>query len=302
MQKQPRISLNALRVFAETARHQSIARAADTLGVTPSAVSHQIKKLESDLATTLFLRSNNAISLTHAGQGFLDEVTPGLAMLDQAVGGLLRDANELNLRVSATLAVRWLIPALERFKARHPDARIRIETSVLPEARLGHSMDMAIIYRPLSTKPGPADQTGGEKILADRCRPVLAPGLLQTSGYRDRQDIGAVPALTCTESNWDWALWARHFDIPISGMQFADQFDIDDAALHGAVAGLGMVLAPAIMITKELKAGSLVVLPDVEPVELGAFYLQTGPHTGLRSGGIVKAFRKWLTGELSSLG
>lgn len=128
----------------------------------------------------------------------------------------------------------------------------------MPDARLGHPVDMAITYRPLSTKMGPADPAGGEKILADRCRLVLAPGLLRASGYRNRKDIGAVPALISTDSNWDWALWARSFDIPIGGMQFADQFDIDDAALHGAVAGLGMVLAPAIMITGNLRQARLL--------------------------------------------
>lgn len=298
MQRHTKISLNAIRVFMIVARHQSIARAANELGVTPSAVSHQIKNLEMMLATPLFVRGNNAIALTSTGRHFLDEVLPGLRVIEQAVDNLVRDANEITVRVSATLAVRWLIPALDGFKEQCPEARIRIETSLLDEDQLGQSVDMAIIYRGFREGEGGSyNEVQGEKLLADFSRPVLAPELLRASGYALRKDIGLVPAITCAADNWDWKLWAGQMDVPIEDIKFADQFDMDDAALHAATAGMGMVLAPSLMTISELKAGSLVVLPDVEPAELGAFYLLTG----LRSGGVVKKFRNWLMKELTSL-
>lgn len=298
MQKHHQISLNAIRVFATVARRQSIAGAALVLGVTPSAVSHQVKNLEMMLDTALFARSNNAIALTGAGRQFLDDVAPGLNILEQASNVLLRDANEITVRVSATLAVRWLIPALEGFKEHFPDARIRIETSLFEETGLEQAVDMAITYRRFGGHFGQGSEPEigkGEKILTDFSRPVLASGLLRETGYTSRKDINLVPAIVCTENNWDWQFWARHFDIPIDEMRFTDQFDMDDAALHAATAGLGMVLAPSLMTMAELKAGSLVVLPDVEPLELGAFYLLLGPRTS----GIVKDFRKWLLSELA---
>ena len=140
MQRHTKISLNAIRVFMIVARHQSIARAANELGVTPSAVSHQIKNLEMMLATPLFVLGNNAIALTSTGRHFLDEVLPGLRVIEQAVDNLVRDANEITVRVSATLAVRWLIPALDGFKEQCPEARIRIETSLLDGDQLGHRL------------------------------------------------------------------------------------------------------------------------------------------------------------------
>ncbi|PCJ86203.1 MAG: transcriptional regulator [Hyphomicrobiales bacterium] len=299
MQRFHQISLNAIRVFATAARHQSIAGAASVLGVTPSAVSHQIKNLEAALATALFVRSNNTITLTPVGQRYLDDISPALKMLEQASNALTRNANELTVRVSATLAVRWLIPALEGFKKQYPDARIRIETGYYDEARLGQAIDMAITYRRNGDEMiegGSPGKSMGEKILSDFSRPVLSPALLQQSGYLSRKDMALVPAIICTENNWDWQQWARHFDVPIADMQFTDQFDMDDAALHAATAGLGMVLAPSLMTMTEINAGLLVVLPDVEPLELGAFYLISGPRTN----GIIKSFRKWLLSELAA--
>lgn len=286
------ISLNAIRVFATVAQNQSIAQAALVLGVTPSAVSHQVKNLETDLATPLFLRSSNAIRLTPAGQRLLQDVLPGLNILQHATDALIGDENEITIRVSSTFAVRWLIPALERFKERHRYARVRIETNRVEEVQLGPSVDLAITYRRAGDVSG-----DGEKILTDFSRPVLTPAVLRAVNYRSRQDTLKIPAISCTGNDWDWQCWAAHHGLPFSGMTFADRFDIDDAALHAAAAGLGMVLSPAFMTKTEIDAGTLITLPDVDPVEMGAYYLLQGP----RRGGVVRKFRTWLMAELASL-
>lgn len=292
MQKPSHISLNAIRIFACAAQYESIAQAAQYLGVTPSAVSHQIKNLELALGISLFKRRNNAITLTDIGKRFLTDCTPGLHILAQATDTIVRDANMLCLRVSTTLATRWLIPALDRFKARHPQAQISIQTSAIDDMDLGPSADLAITYRRADEDIGKA-----ELLLPDLCRPVLSPGLMQATTYQSRADIGAVPAITCTDNNWDWAFWANQMGLAMGELRFADHFDIDDAALRAATAGLGMVLAPELLIRAELDAGTLVPLPGFEPIELGAFYLVTGPRTG----GIVRSFCNWLRAELATL-
>ncbi len=289
MQKFAQISLNAIRIFATVARNNSISLAADELGVTPSAVSHQIKNLETSLGVTLFSRGNNSIILTDAGRSFLEDANPGLNILNQAAEKLLRDTNEIVVRVSVTLAVRWLIPALEKFKKQYPEAKIRVETSPLSDITLDRSADVAITYRRYAQY-----DCEGEKLLADICRPVLSPNLLCSTGYKVPDDIGRVPALQCTPDNWDWELWANQTSVPENRINITDQFDIDDAALHAAVAGLGMVLSPALMSRTEINTGALVVLPGFKAVELGRYYLLTG----LRRDGIVKQFRNWLFAEM----
>ena len=288
MQKSPAVSLNAVRVFAAAARHGSISLAAEELGVTPSAVSHQIKTLEQRLQVALFQRGSNWLKLTEAGRGLFEEASGGLAIIESALGNLLRDANEVAVRASVSLAVRWLIPALESFKTRHPQARISVETTSLSEVPLGPAADMAIAYRRIGHYEGP-----GEVLLTDLSQPLVAPSLLEKSGYRGPEDIARVPALVYTQDNWDWKLWAEQMAIPAARLRFADRFDIDDAALRAAVSGLGMVLSPRLNADTELRTGTLVPLPGFEAIELGRYYL----ILGARRDGMVRTFRSWLHAE-----
>ena len=292
MHNHNQISLNAIRVFATAANKGSITAAATTLGVTPSAVSHQIKNLEIALSTTLFDRGHNSIDLSDAGEAFLENVQPGLKTLEQATNSLTRDANELTVRVSSTLAVRWLIPSLDRFKSRYPDIRVRIETSREQQVQLDHAVDLAITYIPAD-----ASVATGTKILPDLCRPVLAPRLFDQTENLGHQSAFHIPAITCTDDNWDWKRWASHFGLRFDEMRFSDHFDIDDAAIHAATAGLGMVLAPAFMTQVEINAGTLIELPGFVPIELGAYYLLSSQRTD----GVVKAFSQWLQSELENL-
>ena len=290
MQNGHRLSLNAVRIFTVAARHRSIALASAELGVTPSAVSHQIKKLELDLGIRLFARSNNAVELTEDGLRFHEDAAAAIAMIDRSAEQLTRNANEIVIRVSMSIAVRWLIPSLEGFRHHYPAARVRVESVHLTRATLGSSADMAISYR----RDGTIGEEG-ELLAGDFSRPVLSPALLAVSRYRGPADIDRVPALKCTTENWDWKMWADRLRIAQSAIRIAHEFDTDDAALHAAVAGLGMVLAPALMTKAEIASGTLVELPGFEPVELGSYRLivRTEPNR------MVRNFRDWLRKEVA---
>ena len=133
MQIGRRISLNAIRVFTTVARTGSLTAAGAELGVTPGAVSHQLKKLEDGLGVSFFRRGNNSVSLTDVGERFYQEVAPAIGLIEHSAGALSRDENEITVQASMSLAVRWLIPALDRFRAVCPKARVRVETSPTPE-------------------------------------------------------------------------------------------------------------------------------------------------------------------------
>lgn len=290
MQSRTQASVNAVRVFVTVAHHRSISLAAGDLFVTPSAVSHQIKNLETDLGIALFRRTNNAIALTDAGQAFYSDVAPAIAMIDRSVQALRRDANEIVLRVSTTFAVRRLIPALDRFRQLCPDARVRIETDADIAVPIGPDADVAICYR----RPCNPD-TDGELLIADRSIPVLAPALLAKSGYRTRADVASIPALQCTKDNWDWTHWSEQCGVDFASLRIENAFDTDDAALHAASAGLGMVLSPVFMIQEALASGTLVALPGFQPVAFGRYYFVTAAHER----GIVRKLYAWLRDELA---
>ncbi|GAB5435073.1 LysR family transcriptional regulator [Falsiruegeria mediterranea] len=280
---QTQISLNAVRVFAITVRHMSVTNAAAELNVSPGAVSHQIKALEGALGVQLFLRSNNALSLTPDGARFANGIQPGLDLLDQSIHSATRGANELNLNVSLTLAMRWLVPRLERFKARHPRARIRIEThsgEVPPDSA---SADITICYC-----RGVPDEKA-DVLMLDCSQPLVSPTLLDRLG----SDLSSIPALQCAKDNWDWHEWQAAAGLADQQLSFDARFDLDDAAVRAAVAGMGMVLSPLFMVQDDINSGRLVPLPGVPAVPLGHYGIQLGPRdTGLRN-----QFCDWLGRE-----
>lgn len=313
MQKKSRISLNAVRVFEVAARNGSLKAAADELSVTPSAVSHQIKTLEAGLCVVLFERRNNAVLLSDAGRQFLDDVAPPLRIIDRAADALLRSASEVVVRLGVSLAVRWLIPRLESFKKRHPKIRIRLETTHNAQVPLSPDVDLAISYSRDSAPHGSesSDQhkrhtqpKGAVLLMPDLCRPVLSPALLAQSGYHGLEDIGLVPVLSATEDDWDWSLWSRIAGLrppekktgkpPVpqrsAGIHVVDRFDTDDAAIHGAVAGMGMILMPPVMTQREIESGALVELPAGPSAVLGTYELLTTA----RPRPVVEKFRSWL--------
>ena len=243
MQKKSHASFNSVKVFTVVAASGSISRAAAQLNVTPSAVSHQVKNLELALGVSLFDRKNNAISLTDIGVRFYDESITGIQVIERAIDELDRDVNEISIASSLSLAVRWLIPALEDFKWQYPNAKVRVETWHQSSLALNHGADIGIAYRRVTN-----ESDYGPTLLRDLSRPVISPGLLQDSGYQVKNDISNIPAITCTTDNWDWLYWEQEMGIEKGSIEYVHQFDSDDAAIHAAVAGLGMVLATPLSI------------------------------------------------------
>lgn len=292
MQKRIRVSLNAIRVFAVVARTGSLATAAAEFGVTSGAVSHQIKRLETELGVSLFNRGNNSISLTDVAQRFYEEVAPAIRLMERSADALYRDEAEISVHASTSLAVRWLIPLLDRFHALCPEARVQVETGSARRSAAVEDSDVSIRYFRIG------EATEGWRLLArDLRRPVISPRLLATEANGQEISVPDVPALQCTAGNWDWKLWCKTFDISLADLSFPHAFNTDDAALHACVAGLGMVLAPPILTDRETQSGALVVLPGYEPVESGTYRYQC--HSESR---VARQFCRWMDREIRNSG
>lgn len=291
MQTRRRVSLNAVRVFATVARTGSLTAAGAELGVTSSAVSHQIRKLEDALGVRFFLRGNNCVSLTAAGERFHQEVAPAIALIERSADALYRDENEISVLASMSFAVRWLIPSLDRFRALCPDARVRVETSTYLTFPAAPAADVVIRY----IRAGDS-MDGWEPLCRDLSRPVVSPRLLASDGERREVAVSDIPVLQCAAGNWDWKLWCETSGIAVADLMFAHAFDTDDAALHACVAGLGMVLAPPILTARETRAGALAALPGYAPVEIGAYCYQRRSESR-----VVRQFCRWMNSEIRGL-
>ncbi|NQV80338.1 MAG: LysR family transcriptional regulator, partial [Alphaproteobacteria bacterium] len=114
--------LTAIRAFEAAARNMSMTKAARELGVSPGAVSHQVRQLEEYLGVQLFLRETRKVSLTAAGQACLPALSAGLDNIEEAVRRITvaQRPGRVSVSVEASFAEHWLIPHLESFAKDYP--------------------------------------------------------------------------------------------------------------------------------------------------------------------------------------
>lgn len=120
--------LKALPVFEAVARLNSFSLAAEELSITQSAVSHQIKQLETYLGEALFLRSGRHLHLTEEGRQYQEAVASALLSLEKASERLLgQEKARLRLSVYSSFAVRWLVPRLPDLQKACPQLELSLE-------------------------------------------------------------------------------------------------------------------------------------------------------------------------------
>nr|WP_299800756.1 LysR substrate-binding domain-containing protein [uncultured Ruegeria sp.] len=210
-------------------------------------------------------------------------------MLHTALEDVVRDTNELRVRSTMSFAVRWLIPKLHLFKSKNPNASVQVETFYDIDNPPTGTADVTISYFKRDKCPD-----GARILFHDVCRPYLAPGLL--SKLVDPLDVASIPALQCTKGNWDWQLWLAEADKSDMQLNFAEHFDLDDAALRAASAGMGMVLTSDFMVENDVAEDRLVPLPNSKDINVGYYTLRVdGRETGLS-----KRFVRWLESAAES--
>ena len=124
--------LEVFRFFDVAGRHESFAKAARELGVTPGAVAHRVRTLEQYLGEELFERQSHGLALTARGEAFLVEVQYTLSALDKSTERFRAGAKGGVLKLVAVeaFAEMWLMPRLDAFRAAHPEIVIEFETSL----------------------------------------------------------------------------------------------------------------------------------------------------------------------------
>src|SRR5262245_48774929 len=122
----------ALRALDAAARHLNFSRAADELGLTPAAVSHQIKEIEDKLGVALFSRTSRTVQLTSAGAIVHEAAVEALGVLDRATTKarkMQRGDTQLRVSLYPMFAAKWLVPRVDRFRKLRPDIDLRFDIS-----------------------------------------------------------------------------------------------------------------------------------------------------------------------------
>lgn len=284
--------LNALRSFEASARLLSFTRAANELGVTQAAISHQVKSLEEWLGIPLFRRQNRQVLLTDPGQTYFQEVRRALDQLASGTDRLLKRDHTGVLTVSTLIsfAAKWLVPRLGRFRLRHPEIDVRISGGDHLVDFESEDVDIAIRYGRGQWTGLRVDRLFGEEIFVV-CSPKLLDG---PAPLRQPSDLRHHTLLHDTMRE-DWQMWLRAAGLADVDPSRGYSFSHSDMLLQAAIDGHGIALGRSVLVADDLAAGRLVKPYDLSLTAESAYYVAGPESTAQRPKNI--AFREWLLEE-----
>jgi LysR family glycine cleavage system transcriptional activator len=291
----------ALRTFEAAARHLNFTRAADELGLTPAAVSHQIKEIEDQLDLVLFTRTSRTIRLTEAGNVLLEASVDALDLLNRAVSRarkMTRGTSLLKVTLDAQFATKWLMRRVDDFRQQKPGIELRFDITYDVRDFERDDVDIGIRFG-TGKYPGIIAHRLFENIIIPVCSPAL---LASGPPLKEPRDLfnHTLAHIEWSRQGVTWPNWRMW-------MQAAGVDDFDDSrtlvfgsstdATQAALDGNAVALADFAMVANDLSQGRLV-----RPFELGIkvapefAYFLVYPETA-RDDARVVAFREWLTEE-----
>ena len=245
------LPLPALRVFEAAARNRSFRQTAEELHLSPSAVSHAIRRLEQELGVALFERDGRAVRLTNAGDTLMRHVSRGFAELQAGVAAVgARGPLLFRLHCAPSFAAQWLAPRLPRLLAQHPALEVRLHADANYSRFSIDEYDADIIYG-LPRTPGLVVVPLGEEVVTPLCAPSLAEAL------RAPPDLARYPLITSDNKMVRWADWFAGNGLP-TPMLRGPRFDRSFLAVAAAADGLGVALESTRLADRELASGRLV--------------------------------------------
>lgn len=260
-----RLPLNALRAFAEAARTESFKSAAGRLGVTPGAVSRQIKQLEERLGISLFARHANGVHLNEAGRQLAKDIDSGLERIAAGVMAARQHAHQaplLTLSAPPSFMQLWLLPRLAEFDATLGGLDISLDASqsLTTPAWQGDGARLAIRYG-----RGPWPEANSHRLFDDELFPVCAPSLL--AQYDRPLQPADLANQRLLEVTWEslqgiafpgWQAWLDAAGVGDKVAPPQHRYSLFSMALDQAIAGRGIMLANHPIAMDRLDSGVLV--------------------------------------------
>ncbi len=258
-------NLEGLPVFVRAVREGSFSAAARALGLTPSAVSKQIGRLEDQLTVRLFNRTTRRLSLTEEGAAFYERASRILIDLEDAAAAVSSHRTVVRGRLRVTLPTAFgilhLLPVLPTFLARHPELTLEFDLNDRFVNMIEEGFDIAL-------RVGDLEDSSliGRRLAANRRVLAAAPTYLAARPAPQRPaDLAAHNCLVYTyrAQRYDWHLIderGQECSVSVAGNLETN----NPMMLHAAaLGGLGVILSPLWLIGPDIKAGRLQrLLPD----------------------------------------
>ncbi|WP_176041117.1 LysR substrate-binding domain-containing protein [Burkholderia stabilis] len=265
-----RFNFSALRALETAERSRSFTAAANELSLTHSAISHQIRQIESMLGISLFTRTQSQMIPTPACTRLAERVRQGLADIECALLEA-RDADRqqrvvLKVSVMADFATAWLIPELDVFYSRYPHLDLSIAVRNTLDVPEGHESDIGIWHKSI-------DRNGfqSRKLLDDQVIAACTPALLDKHRPLTVTDLARVPLLRFSGRSWREFFHAA--DLVAGDPEYGPMFNDAASLLHAALAGQGVAMLRERLIRPYLQEGKLVQVGSTRIPSNLAYYL-----------------------------
>jgi LysR family glycine cleavage system transcriptional activator len=307
----------SLQAFEAASRLASFKDAARELAVTPTAVSHQIRRLEAQLGFPLFERLHRSVQLTARGEVLASEVQDTFGRLHRSLArlrleGRAAGSDTLTVSVVPSFASKWLAPRLHEFQALHPRIGLRIVADeALVDLRRARLVDVALRYGPGG---GYGKALHAQRLWATgEIVAVCAPALIRAAPIRSAADVKrhmlirtAPPALSrrakARQPGTDWLAWLNAAGVATDAaiekkVMAGPLFSASQLAIEAALAGQGIALAPKILVERDLASRRLKQLFSVGIPDPNAFWVLCRADRVRESR--VRIFMRWLGDEAS---
>lgn len=252
--KDPNI-LRSLQYFESVARHRSLKQAAADLGVTQSAVSHQLRRFSETIGRQLLIKSGRGIALTAAGEKLGTRLVSAFSNLDDLVNDIAGDGKQtLQISICSTFGPGWLIERLDDFYTTHPDINLELRLYSQNPLLTHEIADVYVIAG--DVKPG------------FTAIPLLEESLLAVEAPSDKRSERRRRLITTDvepgQVGRDWIDYCRTGGIRLSTLQ-EGEFRVCThyfIALELARRGYGVALVPDFLASRDIRAGTLVTYSD----------------------------------------
>jgi LysR family glycine cleavage system transcriptional activator len=297
--------LTELRAFEAAARHLSFRAAAAELGVTPTAISHQIKLLEHYCGRLLFRRRPRPLELTVEGRQLFPIVRDGLEGFADTLMAIRTGTAGGQLRITATnaFAARWLVPRLPNWRAAFPHIKLDIRGTDAVLDLAASEADIAVRY----ARDPPSDGQWVE-LSRDTFLVVASPKLVgNTRKCLRPAELTRFPLIDIYWPSTDveapsWRRWQamalrRYKNVPDLAALPSLAFREELHAIEAVISGQGIAICSDLLIAPELANGALVQVSDLTLSGLGFYIVHRVGHPRLAQ---IEAFSLWAHAMRSS--
>jgi LysR family transcriptional regulator, glycine cleavage system transcriptional activator len=284
--------IRSIWVFHIVARTGSVSRAAEELGVTPSAVTQQVQTLETQLGVSLLTKVGRGILLTEAGERFFASINDSAEQIEEATNAIrgYRSVTTLTIRATPTLSNKWLLPRLHNFLSANADLEVRLDGTNEPTDFNREAVDVEIRHGD-GKWPGLFVEGLTDETFVPVCSPAIAKA--DSLGVNDVLQHRLIHSV---KSQAQWSRWFALAKVEPTQRWSRVLFDRSHMAIDAATGGLGIALESTLMMERELADGCLVC-PVRNPPEIRIVTQWIAcPRDHLRHKR-VRIFLDWLRGE-----